>query len=839
MDGDEVVLAPGAYSGQGNRDLDVAGKSVVVRSRDPFDNLVVAATVLDCEGDADDPHRAFAFRCGESWDTQVMGLTIINGYAPPEAIGGRNRPTGGAIVCVGSDPTISRCVFTGNAADRGGAIACWDGASPLITDSTFVDNAAAIDGGAIIARDSSAVLQDCVIRSSGGGGAAVHVGGSGAVTIHGCVFDNNSGSAIFSTQEAPLVSNTRVSGNETDDAGAVRLMGSSAALRNCLINGNAGGGLRMFGAEPSLLGCTVTGNTDAETVDGPVWIDTPDQLANVPGGSNGVYGFVCGYWRDKLWGYRFRRLVSFDGESFADGANTVPTNIPRIPYFNDAGAFVYSYRDGLGYLEKSIDGVEPFEIKLSGATSIHALPRSLVYCGPTDMHPGGVMFFFEYPGAIPYLYASTDNGETWTTLFRCAYKSIRHFHGGVFAPGVGEHEGRLYVLTGDNSYESSILTCDDIDDLLANPLVWKQRWGLDVAYDHLLDPAYTINDNLDAAGRPTTQDFRSVDLLIASDGYAYWAVDSALPSGQHVFRVNQETRAVERIGTENVIGSGWIWMETSQGEVLFTTGSESTAGHPMAGHDAYAHLYALTDDRRDFVELRRWIRTDSAEPSGALLAGYMSEAFGHLWVGVAAGSIEYGSWNMVGRIESYPEPRGAGVHAFDSTWTARNSIFWGNHWEGVSPEESLQTGGGTPGITYSCIGGLSRSGGRPANINADPRFVDPVGADGLTGTDDDDLRLLSDSPCINKGDGGTNTLPDETDLDGFPRILCDRIDMGAYEFGIGDENCDRVVSLKDFTFWAECMDGRCDCRAFDFDADGTIDLRDFAGFQQVLDTPTP
>ncbi len=65
------------------------------------------------------------------------------------------------------------------------------------------------------------------------------------------------------------------------------------------------------------------------------------------------------------------------------------------------------------------------------------------------------------------------------------------------------------------------------------------------------------------------------------------------------------------------------------------------------------------------------------------------------------------------------------------------------------------------------------------NINEDPQFVDPLGQDAVAGTEDDDFRLLVDSPCIN---AGSNKAVSQNlfDLDGQPRIN-HRVDMGAYE----------------------------------------------------------
>ena len=86
VDGDEVIIAPGSYTGMGNRDLDFSGKAITVRSTDPNDPAVVTTTIINCEGSEEDPHRSFTFHSGESGTAVVTGLTITNGYPPLEAI---------------------------------------------------------------------------------------------------------------------------------------------------------------------------------------------------------------------------------------------------------------------------------------------------------------------------------------------------------------------------------------------------------------------------------------------------------------------------------------------------------------------------------------------------------------------------------------------------------------------------------------------------------------------------------------------------------------------------------------------------------------------------------
>jgi probable HAF family extracellular repeat protein/parallel beta-helix repeat protein len=65
---------------------------------------------------------------------------------------------------------------------------------------------------------------------------------------------------------------------------------------------------------------------------------------------------------------------------------------------------------------------------------------------------------------------------------------------------------------------------------------------------------------------------------------------------------------------------------------------------------------------------------------------------------------------------------------------------------------------------------------------------------GVTGPGD--YHLKSDSPCIDAGDPNYVAEPNKTDLDGRPRVIGGRIDMGAYEFNhipVADAGEDQIV----------------------------------------------
>ena len=114
--------------------------------------------------------------------------------------------------------------------------------------------------------------------------------------------------------------------------------------------------------------------------------------------------------------------------------------------------------------------------------------------------------------------------------------------------------------------------------------------------------------------------------------------------------------------------------------------------------------------------------------------------------------------------------------------TVTNSILWGNRVvdTGATDESAqIQLDDGTVDATFSCLEGLGTLFAGEGNIGTDPRFADAVGADGIVGTDDDDVRLTTDSPCINTGNNAV--IVTQVDLDGGVRINNDTVDMGAYE----------------------------------------------------------
>jgi hypothetical protein len=185
---------------------------------------------------------------------------------------------------------------------------------------------------------------------------------------------------------------------------------------------------------------------------------------------------------------------------------------------------------------------------------------------------------------------------------------------------------------------------------------------------------------------------------------------------------------------------------------------------------------------------------------------------------------------------------GGGMYNYNNSPMLTNCILWGNS-DGGGMDESAQIYNltSTPVVNYCCVQGWTGGLGGTGNIGDDPLFVDSNGPDDIFGTEDDNLRLLADSNCIDTGNNSAVPAGVTTDLDGHPRIvdgdgnITALVDMGAYEFGwayIGDFDGDYDLDFGDFAIFALALltepgdalwNPDCD---ISIPADNSIDWRD-------------
>ncbi len=319
-DGDVIELGDGVFAGDGNRDVDLRGKALTVRSRsgDP------GACVIDCGGSEPSPHRGFFVHSGEGADTVLEGVTIRNGYAL----------SGGGILCIISAPTIrnvffsanqatvggglyifrsslsvSDCTFRGNVAhvQQGGAVFSKLESTPSFSACKFIDNTAALAGGAVYCREQVHLqVTGCLFvgNHAPDGGALASVAHSDAV-VNGCGFDSNEaahGGGIYCEDFAvPTLTQCELTRNAASHGGAIFCDVASAVMRDCLLTDNRaytsgggvycedtsnvaltactlarntagwdGGGLFCFDASPLLTGCTLTANSASAALAGGI-----------------------------------------------------------------------------------------------------------------------------------------------------------------------------------------------------------------------------------------------------------------------------------------------------------------------------------------------------------------------------------------------------------------------------------------------------------------------------------------------------------------------------------------------------------------------------------------
>ena len=155
------------------------------------------------------------------------------------------------------------------------------------------------------------------------------------------------------------------------------------------------------------------------------------------------------------------------------------------------------------------------------------------------------------------------------------------------------------------------------------------------------------------------------------------------------------------------------------------------------------------------------------------------------------------------------ETGAGGIQSVGSGVMVTNCILWDNLWGSPGDIASAQFEG-SGHVRYTCV-----QDNEPddlnvyvgvGNIDDAPVFVDAQGLDNIDGSADDNLRLLSGSPCIDAGDNSSVTVA--ADRDGYPRIVNGTVDMGAYEY----QGCDDPADCDDGVFCngvEACVGGAC------------------------------
>jgi len=223
--GDVLMLEPGIYRGEDNRNIQVSGKTLTVRGQDR------AACVIDIQG------LGRVFDIGANAELTLEHLTLQRGI----------EGNGGAITLYGGVLTVEDCLFIDNiASNTGGAIHVSQGDCD-IRDSLFVQNTSLGNGGAVATGWSAGqvTMTHCRFYQNQGqrGGALAFESYNGSVQLERCSIAHNSASG---------------------DGGAIYSYYTNLSLRNCDIADNAsqgnGGALYVYRRALDLIHCTIHNN---------------------------------------------------------------------------------------------------------------------------------------------------------------------------------------------------------------------------------------------------------------------------------------------------------------------------------------------------------------------------------------------------------------------------------------------------------------------------------------------------------------------------------------------------------------------------------------------------
>ena len=286
---DVIVVDPNTYY----ENINFLGKAITVRSTDPNDPNVVAATIIDGNR-PDDPNigSVVTFNSNEDNNSVLTGFTITGGTGSWLKVywhfkGDLWNRCGGGVLCYnGSSPTISKNIFHNNIAGQGGGIYFYDHSDPIITDNVFTNNAAVVEHGF---EDPDP--NDPNIYDHGDGGAIVGFQYCDAV-ITGNLVENNhadyyGGGLHLRQWSKGHIENNRIIGNDSALGAGVHItyMSEPNVVDN-LIQANIAGGLGGGGiyvyyhSDPLIERNIITENESANGAGIGVFYDSNSVIRN-------------------------------------------------------------------------------------------------------------------------------------------------------------------------------------------------------------------------------------------------------------------------------------------------------------------------------------------------------------------------------------------------------------------------------------------------------------------------------------------------------------------------------------------------------------------------------
>ena len=202
VDGDVVVVAPGTYTGDGNRDIGFKGKAITVRSEGG-----PGTCIIDCQRSRDEFHRGFYFHSEEDASSVLDGFTVTGGCARE----------GGGIACLDSSPSIGNCVMVGNLANRAGGVLA-SGSDVVLSNCIIVGNRTYQhlgygpgEGAAVACSHGHPVFRNCVMYGNWAQGyvGGIICGSRGILFLQNCIITGNTARYVDRRQVSATGCTTR------------------------------------------------------------------------------------------------------------------------------------------------------------------------------------------------------------------------------------------------------------------------------------------------------------------------------------------------------------------------------------------------------------------------------------------------------------------------------------------------------------------------------------------------------------------------------------------------------------------------------------------------------
>ena len=830
-EGDTIEIWPGTYTGDGNRDVDFLGKALTIRSTDPNDPDIVAATIIDCNSTTDDFYQGFYFHSGEDANSVLNGLTITNG-----------------------------CFYSG------GGICCENNSSPLINNCIIINN----QGGGIYLSGSSPSITNCVITrntiftfGSYGFPGGIRCYGSNSI-IKNCVISENK-LGIYCMRANPVITNCTIHNNSGDDwAAAIWSYQSNLTITSCTISRNTGKntffgfyavGLHLTGSNLTISNSILSDNAQMDGY-GIVLEDSSSltvSYSNIKGGQEIVdVGSDCFLnWNQGV--IDAEPQITYDGHLRANSP-CIDAGDPcycPTPAETDIDAEQRIFGDYIDmgadeFIDTDGDHLPDFWEQKYFGSPVASQPDSLPSADPDGDGYTNIEEYELYStdptlanGTTYYVDANrpddSGDGLSWQTAKRTIQAAIDQTANINIPDRVIIAEG-LYTGAGNYNLDpdgrSIIIQSTDPNDpnVVASTIIdpnWQGRGFI-----------FTNNESPDCVVSGLTVTNGQNNRYSHDDGGGGFYISSAGPTVKNCIITGNFSWGVR--------GGGGLYLYDSSAAIINCKISQNNMEYGFAGGGIFCRLSNPT--------IKDCSITDNfAENGCGIYCGYYSSPkiinclisrnkpewyhYGYSKGGgiFCAGSnptinnctiTENTAWKYGGGIYltvldtaiitnciisgNYAGYGGGGLYcrggtdsiitnciiSGNSAWnvggiccsktsaTVTNSILWANKALGDSNEIYYYST--EPVISYCDIqGGWDGLG----NINLDPCFVD-LGYWDANGTPDyfrddfwvdGDYHLLPDSPCIDAGDPCYIAEPDETDLDGNPRVIGGRIDMGAYE----------------------------------------------------------